>query len=62
VITRVLSAIEMQELCEPYIRRRRDAPLEKGRVVISAAGTGNPYFTTTPRVVAHAWRFTPTSF
>src|SRR5579862_4486577 len=44
--TRVLSAIEMQELCEPYIRRRAMRHLEKGRVVIFAAGTGNPYFTT----------------
>jgi uridylate kinase len=46
VVTRVLSAIEMQELCEPYIRRRAMRHLEKGRVVIFAAGTGNPYFTT----------------
>jgi uridylate kinase len=46
VNTRVLSAIEMQELCEPYIRRRAVRHLEKGRVVIFAAGTGNPYFTT----------------
>ncbi len=46
VITRVLSAIHMQELCEPYIRRRAMRHLEKGRVVIFAAGTGNPYFTT----------------
>ncbi|MCL1916515.1 MAG: UMP kinase [Desulfovibrionaceae bacterium] len=44
--TRVLSAITMQEICEPYIRRRADRHLEKGRVVICAAGTGNPYFTT----------------
>ena len=44
--TRVLSAIEMRELCEPYIRRRAIRHLEKGRVVIFAAGTGNPYFTT----------------
>jgi uridylate kinase len=44
--TRVLSAITMQELCEPYIRRRAMRHLEKGRVVIFAAGTGNPYFTT----------------
>jgi uridylate kinase len=43
--TRVQSAIEMQELCEPYIRRRAVRHLEKGRVVIFAAGTGNPYFT-----------------
>src|SRR5271163_3796359 len=46
VITRVLSAIEMQALCEPYIRRRAVRHLEKGRVIIFAAGTGNPYFTT----------------
>jgi uridylate kinase len=46
VTTRVQSAIEMQELCEPYIRRRAMRHLEKGRVVIFAAGTGNPYFTT----------------
>jgi uridylate kinase len=44
--TRVQSAIGMQELCEPYIRRRAMRHLEKGRVVIFAAGTGNPYFTT----------------
>ena len=44
--TRVLSAISMQEVCEPYIRRRAERHLEKGRVVICAAGTGNPYFTT----------------
>jgi uridylate kinase len=42
----VLSAIEMKELCEPYIRRRAIRHLEKRRVVIFAAGTGNPYFTT----------------
>ncbi len=46
VFTRVLSAIEMQEVAEPYIRRRAIRHLEKGRVVIFAAGTGNPYFTT----------------
>lgn len=46
VFTRVLSAIEMKELAEPYIRRRAIRHLEKGRVVIFAAGTGNPYFTT----------------
>ena len=46
VTTRVLSAIAMQELCEPYIRRRAMRHLEKARVVIFAAGTGNPYFTT----------------
>ncbi len=46
VDTRVLSAIEMREIAEPYIRRRAIRHLEKGRVVIFAAGTGNPYFTT----------------
>lgn len=46
VFTRVISAIEMKELAEPYIRRRAIRHLEKGRVVIFAAGTGNPYFTT----------------
>ncbi len=46
LVTRVLSAIEMRELAEPYIRRRAVRHLEKGRVVIFAAGTGNPYFTT----------------
>src|SRR5512135_3777478 len=44
--TRVQSAIEMQELAEPYIRRKAMRHLEKGRIVIFAAGTGNPYFTT----------------
>ncbi len=44
--TRVLSAIEMRELAEPYIRRRAVRHLEKGRFVIFACGTGNPYFTT----------------
>jgi len=46
VTTRVLSAIAMQAVCEPYIRRRAVRHLDKGRVVIFAAGTGNPYFTT----------------
>ena len=44
--TRVMSAIEMARVCEPYIRRRAVRHLEKGRIVIMAAGTGNPYFTT----------------
>lgn len=44
--TRVQSAISMRQVCEPYIRRRACRHLEKGRVVIFAAGTGNPYFTT----------------
>ena len=46
VQTRLLSAIEMKEIGEPYIRRRAVRHLEKGRVVIFGAGTGNPYFTT----------------
>jgi uridylate kinase len=45
-LTRVLSAIEMHEVAEPFIRRRATRHLEKGRVVIFAAGTGNPYFST----------------
>src|SRR4029079_13449987 len=44
--TRVLSAIEMRQIAEPYIRRRATRHLEKNRVVIFACGTGNPYFTT----------------
>ena len=46
VYTRVISAIRMDEVCEPYIRRRAVRHLEKKRVCIFAAGTGNPYFTT----------------
>ncbi|HEY2990340.1 MAG TPA: UMP kinase [Candidatus Binatia bacterium] len=46
VSTRVMSAIEMRQVAEPYIRRRATRHLEKGRVVIFAGGTGNPYFTT----------------
>ena len=46
VMTRVMSAISMQQIAEPYIRRRATRHLEKGRVVIFAAGTGNPFFTT----------------
>jgi len=46
VYTRVLSAIEMKQVAEPFIRRRAQRHLEKGRVVIFAAGTGNPYFST----------------
>ena len=44
--TRVMSAIPMSAVCEPYIRRRAVRHLEKGRIVIFAAGTGNPFFTT----------------
>jgi len=46
VVTRVLTAIEMRSVAEPFIRRRALRHLEKGRIVIFAAGTGNPYFTT----------------
>jgi uridylate kinase len=46
VQTRVMTAIQMHEVAEPYIRRRAIRHMEKGRVVILAAGTGNPYFTT----------------
>ena len=46
VVTRVVTAIEMRSVAEPFIRRRAIRHLEKGRVVIFAAGTGNPYFTT----------------
>jgi uridylate kinase len=46
IVTRVMSAIAMNEIAEPYIRRRAVRHLEKGRVVIFVAGTGNPYFTT----------------
>jgi uridylate kinase len=46
IVTRVQSAIAMQSVCEPYIRRRAMRHMEKGRVVIFAAGTGNPFFTT----------------
>lgn len=46
VFTRLISAIEMRQIAEPYIRRRAIRHLEKGRVLIFSAGTGNPYFTT----------------
>lgn len=46
VYTRLITAIEMRQIAEPYIRRRAIRHLEKGRVIIFAAGTGNPYFTT----------------
>src|SRR5690606_12429984 len=46
VETRVMTAIEMREVAEPYIRRRAISHLQKGRVVIFASGTGNPYFST----------------
>jgi uridylate kinase len=52
--TRVLSAIPMMSICEPYIRRKAARHMEKGRVVIFAAGTGNPFFTTDSAAVLRA--------
>jgi uridylate kinase len=46
IYTRLMSALKMEQVCEPFIRRRAIRHLEKGRVIIFAAGTGNPYFTT----------------
>ena len=54
LFTRVLSAIQMDQVCEPWIRRRALRHLEKGRVVVMAAGTGNPYFTTDTAAVLRA--------
>ena len=54
VQTRVMSAIEMNRVCEPYIRRRAVRHLEKDRVVVLVAGTGNPYFTTDTAAVLRA--------
>ena len=54
LFTRVMSAIRMDQVAEPYIRRRAVRHLEKGRVVIMAAGTGNPYFTTDTAAVLRA--------
>lgn len=54
VYTRVLSAIPMMSVCEPYIRRKAVRHMEKGRVVIFAAGTGNPFFTTDSAAVLRA--------
>lgn len=52
--TRVLSAIPMMSICEPYIRRRAKRHIEKGRIVIFAGGTGNPFFTTDSAAVLRA--------
>ncbi len=52
--TRVMSAIKMDQVCEPWIRRRAVRHLEKGRIVVMAAGTGNPYFTTDTAAVLRA--------
>ncbi len=54
IYTRVQSAIPMMSICEPYIRRRAIRHMEKGRVVIFAAGTGNPFFTTDTAAVLRA--------
>ncbi len=54
VVTRVMTAIRMEELAEPYIRRRAQRHLEKGRVVLFAGGTGNPYFSTDTAAVLRA--------
>jgi uridylate kinase len=54
VETRVMTAIRMEEIAEPYIRRRAHRHLEKGRVVLFAAGTGNPYFSTDTAAVLRA--------
>jgi uridylate kinase len=54
VVTRVMTAIRMEELAEPYIRRRAMRHLEKGRVVLFAGGTGNPYFSTDTAAVLRA--------
>jgi uridylate kinase len=54
VPTRVQSAISIQEVCEPFIRRRAVRHMEKGRVVVLAGGTGNPYFTTDTAAVLRA--------
>ena len=54
VETRVMTAIRMEELAEPYIRRRAQRHMEKGRVVLFAAGTGNPYFSTDTAAVLRA--------
>ena len=56
---RVMSAIQMNEVCEPYIRRRAMHHLEKGDVVIFAAGSGNPYFTTDTAAALRARTTTP---
>tara|TARA_B100000686_G_scaffold291158_1_gene319013 strand:+ start:264 stop:974 length:711 start_codon:yes stop_codon:yes gene_type:complete len=54
ILTRVMTAIELNAIAEPYIKRRADRHLEKKRVVIFAAGTGNPYFTTDTAAVLRA--------
>ena len=62
VNTRVMSAVELQKIAEPYIRRRAARHLEKGRVIIFAAGTGNPYFTTDTAAALRAMKLTQMSY
>ena len=57
LVARVMSAIRINELCEPYLRRRAIRHLEKGRVVVFAAGTGNPFFTTDTAASLRRWRW-----
>jgi uridylate kinase len=59
IFTRVMSAIEMHQIAEPYIRRRAVRHLEKGRVVIFAGGTGNPFFTTDTAAALRAMEVKP---
>jgi uridylate kinase len=59
VFARVMSALQIHEVCEDYIRRRAVRHLEKGRVVILAAGTGNPFFTTDTAASLRAWMRLP---
>ena len=63
VVTRVVTAIEMRAVAEPFIRRRAIRHLEKGRVVVFGAGTGNPYFSTDTAAALRAMnvRFSPTT-
>ena len=58
---RVMSAIQMHQVAEPYIRRRAIRHLEKGRIVIFAAGTGNPFFSTDTAAASAPWRSKPKS-
>jgi uridylate kinase len=59
IVTRCVTAIEMRQVAEPFIRRRAIRHLEKGRVVVFAAGTGNPYFTTDTAAALRAMEITP---
>lgn len=57
--TRLISALEVRQVAEPFIRRRAVRHLEKGRVVIFSAGTGNPFFTTDTAASSGPWRSAP---